>query len=596
MKRIALGMAAIVIAACSSSSIPGPTISVFTAAPATITAGQSTQLVFGATGTVGIDQGVGNVSGKTSATVSPTATTTYTLTATQDNITRTATTTVTVDPVPPAQTTSLAVVRTGTADPVAGSAASFEVRALTAAGAVNPDYRGTVQFSSDDPQAVLTASVTFVAGDAGKKTVSATFKKSGTHSLTATDAQLSSIQGTALAQVQAAAASACTVGGLPASVAAGAQSGLQISVVDAFGNVAAGYTGTIALTSSDAAAQLGAQGTYVASDAGNRAFSVQLRTAGTQTVTATDTVNGAITCQASVSVVPGSTLLAVTFPTLGTGLDAWAGTPVTARVTAQDAQGNKVSDYAGTVAFTSSDGAAALPANVTFVAGDAGQKDVTATFNTLGAQVLTATDTAAALVQGSSRTTVVHGLAYTDPAPGGKVRLLRNASSNARTVRLDLVSNTSLFPLSAGTADTVRNGAFGLGMNLPLDATKVGPDTTLLDVTVPTGSTAVLNLGTGTQARGATLNAARGVLYSGVSQKRTEAGSTTVRGDVAVRPFPGGNSFYYSIRLVLTPGATVGTVFDGAALSSAFRAAVRDRSGSDVFSGPDFAIGKLEVR
>jgi hypothetical protein len=133
-------------------------------------------------------------------------------------------------------------------------------------------------------------------------------------------------------------------------------------------------------------------------------------------------------------------------------------------------------------------------------------------------------------------------------------------------------------------------------MNLPLDATKVGPDATLLDVTAPAGSSAVLTLGTGTQAKAATLSAAKGVLYSGVSQKRTEAGSTTVRGDVAVRPFPGGNSFYYSVRLVLTPGAAVGTVFDGAALPAGFRAAVRDRSGSDVFSGPDFAIGKLEVR
>jgi len=106
----------------------------------------------------------------------------------------------------------------------------------------------------------------------------------------------------------------------------------------------------------------------------------------------------------------------------------------------------------------------------------------------------------------------------------------------------------------------------------------------------------VLSLGTGTQAKGANLNVPRAILYSGISQKRTEAGSATVRGDVAVRPFPGGNSFYYSIRLVLTPGAAVGTVFDGAALTSAFRAAVRDRSGSDVFAGPDFAIGKLEVR
>jgi hypothetical protein len=72
-----------------------------------------------------------------------------------------------------------------------------------------------------------------------------------------------------------------------------------------------------------------------------------------------------------------------------------------------------------------------------------------------------------------------------------------------------------------------------------------------------------------------------------------------MRGDAQVRPFPGANSLYYSLRLKLTPGAAPGTVFDGQALASnaKFRAAVRDRSGSDVFSGTaDFAIGKLEVR
>jgi hypothetical protein len=37
-------------------------------------------------------------------------------------------------------------------------------------------------------------------------------------------------------------------------------------------------------------------------------------------------------------------------------------------------------------------------------------------------------------------------------------------------------------------------------------------------------------------------------------------------------------------------------VFDGQALQTGFHAALRDRSGSDVFSNADFAIGKLEVR
>ncbi|WPB80765.1 hypothetical protein KYC5002_16715 [Archangium violaceum] len=74
-----------------------PTISSFTAASATINAGQSTTLSWTATGatSLSITPGVGTVTG-TSVTVSPATTTTYTLTATNEAGSVTATTTVTV--------------------------------------------------------------------------------------------------------------------------------------------------------------------------------------------------------------------------------------------------------------------------------------------------------------------------------------------------------------------------------------------------------------------------------------------------------------------------------------------------------------------
>ncbi|HET6982120.1 MAG TPA: hypothetical protein VFI53_08265, partial [Myxococcaceae bacterium] len=145
MKRLLLGSLVLAAAACSDSKSSTPTISAFTAAPNSITAGQSTQLVFGGTGSLGIDQGVGDVTGKTSVTVSPGVTTTYTLTAAMGGTSTTAKTTVTVNAAPPAQTTSLVLVRTSAGNPVAGVAASFELRALNPAGNPNPGYRGTVQ-------------------------------------------------------------------------------------------------------------------------------------------------------------------------------------------------------------------------------------------------------------------------------------------------------------------------------------------------------------------------------------------------------------------------------------------------------------------
>jgi len=64
--------------------------------------------------------------------------------------------------------------------------------------------------------------------------------------------------------------------------------------VDAYGNRVSGYTGTIHFTSTDTKAKLPANYTFKAADAGTHVFSVTLKTAGTQSVTATDTVTKTI--------------------------------------------------------------------------------------------------------------------------------------------------------------------------------------------------------------------------------------------------------------------------------------------------------------
>jgi len=66
-----------------SGAPPPPTITAFSASPATITAGQSTTLSWTVTGdtSLSMTQGIGNVFGQSSVTVSPSLTTIYTLTA-----------------------------------------------------------------------------------------------------------------------------------------------------------------------------------------------------------------------------------------------------------------------------------------------------------------------------------------------------------------------------------------------------------------------------------------------------------------------------------------------------------------------------------
>jgi hypothetical protein len=96
--RIVLLATALALAACSST--PPPVIASFTASQTEIAAGGSTYLRFQVTGAdkVQIDSDVGEVTGRTSAPVAPTSTTTFTITATNKGGSATAAVTVKVSP------------------------------------------------------------------------------------------------------------------------------------------------------------------------------------------------------------------------------------------------------------------------------------------------------------------------------------------------------------------------------------------------------------------------------------------------------------------------------------------------------------------
>ena len=67
--------------------------------------------------------------------------------------------------------------------------------------------------------------------------------------------------------------------------------------------MATGYTGTVHFTSSDRQAVLPGNYTFTAADAGMHTFSATLKTAGTQSLTATDAANAALSgAQAGISV------------------------------------------------------------------------------------------------------------------------------------------------------------------------------------------------------------------------------------------------------------------------------------------------------
>jgi hypothetical protein len=77
---------------------------------------------------------------------------------------------------------------------------------------------------------------------------------------------------------------------------------VTVRAVDSVGSLQNGYLGSVHFTSSDAAAVLPADYTFLAGDGGQRVFSVTLRSFGTLSVTATDKANASVTGTASLVV------------------------------------------------------------------------------------------------------------------------------------------------------------------------------------------------------------------------------------------------------------------------------------------------------
>jgi ELWxxDGT repeat protein len=252
----------------------------------------------------------------------------------------------------------------------AGSASSLTITARNADGTTNTGYLGTVHFTSTDPQAVLPADYTFTAADHGVHAFTGKLKTAGSQSITAIDTHAPDMDGTLRdILVKAAAASTMTVGGFPSYTWAGNARDVTVTLKDIYGNIASGYAGTVRFTSSDAQAALPASYTFTAADAGIHTFSVTLKTAGTRSITVVDTLMSALTAtQGTITVYAGAaSQFLISAPSSVKSDVAFSLT-----LTVKDAYGNVVTDYTGTVRFTSTDKTANLPTNYTFTAADHG--------------------------------------------------------------------------------------------------------------------------------------------------------------------------------------------------------------------------------
>jgi hypothetical protein len=176
------------------------------------------------------------------------------------------------------------------------------------------------------------------------------------------------------------------------SPTAGTAFNITITALDNMNSSVATYSGMVHFSSSDAQAVLPTTATITG---GTGAGSITLKTAGSQTVTATgtDLLSGT---SSGFPVGPAAASTLSVSPSAGT---AKTGTPFNFTVTAVDPFNNTATTYVGTLHFSSSDPGATLPADSKLTSGTG---SFSATLKTSGNQTIKATDTATASLTGTS--------------------------------------------------------------------------------------------------------------------------------------------------------------------------------------------------
>jgi hypothetical protein len=164
-------------------------------------------------------------------------------------------------------------------------------------------------------------------------------------------------------------------------------------------------------------------------------------------------------------------------------------------------------------------------------------------------------------------------LIYSDPSPGGALRLVENPKATPKAMKLDLV-----------VGDAALTG-YSTGFDLPLDATKVTlgtftPGTALDPGSAPAAAAAIIP----------TQGPLAGTLVTAQSQKASGAGAVAT--DTVLAP----KTVLYTIELDVVEPLKAGVVFDGTAKAFVLASGgLRDKAGLTVVDPSQVKIGKLEV-
>lgn len=128
-----------------------------------------------------------------------------------------------------------------------------------------------------------------------------------------------SVNSAPLSYTLAAVTSSFSFASVPAQATAGTAISFSVTARDASNNAVTGYTGTVSFSSSDQSAALPAAYTFSSADNGTRQFSATLQTAGSQTITVTQTGGAPAATTPTISVAsaappPGTTRTALQWP------------------------------------------------------------------------------------------------------------------------------------------------------------------------------------------------------------------------------------------------------------------------------------------
>ncbi len=329
-------------------------------------------------------------------------------------------------------------------------------------------YNGTVDITSSDAAAILPPDAALVSGTG---TFLITPMTLGTMSVTATDASVASLTGTETGVlVTPGQASKFVMTQVPATVA-GQMQAFTVTAYDSFGDLSTVYNGSVFFSSSDFRAALPGFYTFTAADAGKHTFSVGLRTAGTQSLTVRDWVNTTVTStQTAIAVSPAAASF-ITVPLLS---NCVAGTVQNH----DDHRPRSLRQYrhrlfGDTLAFSSSDLIASLPANYTFTSADAGVHTFSVVLKTSGNTVFNVQDTSNLAMASSQRDINVTAAAASTFAFKGTSLSNTVAGSifDLNVSATDAYGNTS-----TGYTGTALIGSTDAQITLPTSYTFTGAD------------------------------------------------------------------------------------------------------------------------